>query len=107
MIKGVGIDMTRISRYDINNEKLVNRILSKDEKDVFNSLNDFEKQKYLASRFSLKEAYFKASFDKNPFSSFSFLNDKEGKPYLKGRKDVFVSVSDEDDYVVSYVIIDN
>lgn len=99
--------MTRISRYNIKNQKLVDRILSNEEKNIFNTLKDEEKQKYLASRFSLKEAYFKASFDKNPFSTFSFLNDEVGKPYLKNRKDVFVSLSDEDDFVIAYVVIDN
>jgi len=105
MVKGIGIDLTRISRFDINNKKLVERILSEKELEVFQNLNNDNKPAYLASRFALKEAYYKASQDNCSFSSISFLNDKNGKPYMDERDDVLVSVSDEDDYLTTIVII--
>ncbi len=54
MIMGIGIDILEISRVE---EKLANRILSKEEFEIWDNRRDIN---FLAGRFALKEAFLKA-----------------------------------------------
>ena len=103
MIKGVGVDIVKISRFKDVSEHFINRILTKEELDIYHKKED--KVKYLASRFAAKEAYFKASQDIH-YLSISVLNDENGKPYVLGKKNIHLSLSDEDEYVIAYLIIE-
>ena len=47
-------------------------------------------------------AVIKAS--RNPDDYFSYKNDKNGKPYVKNKTDIEISISHETDYSITFVI---
>ena len=105
MIKGVGIDIVEISRIK-EKIKIADKILTKNEYLVFESLNDLQKVEFLAGRFAAKEAYYKAKNDKTlGYLDFEVLNDESGKPYTN-LDNVSVSISHEQHYCVAIVIIE-
>lgn len=103
MIKGIGVDIVKISRFKDVSEHFINRILTKEELEVYHKRED--KIRYLASRFAAKEAYFKATQDIH-YLSISILNDENGAPYILNKKNIHLSLSDEDEYVVAYLILE-
>ena len=123
-IFGIGIDIVDNNRIKklIKKTKFVNRICSSKERNNLKKKNN--KISYLSKRFSAKEAFVKAlgSGFRNElcFNDISILNDKKGKPYflfnqkirniLKNKYKlnkfkVYLSLSDEKKYSVSYVIL--
>lgn len=109
MIKGIGVDIAKISRFENKSNHFIQRILSKKELEVYSSLNEENKIVYLASRFSAKEALFKAlkteDFD---FSEISVLNEKSGAPYIQMDTPykTHISISHEKEYVICYVLVE-
>lgn len=104
MIKGIGVDIVSLNRIHL---KIASKILSPLEKEVFGVINNKERKiEYLAGRFAAKEAYFKASNTKETFVSISVLNDDAGKPYIKDKKEVNLSISHEKDYLIAFVVIE-
>lgn len=127
MILGIGIDLLKVSRIkkilDKYGELFVDKIFSNEEikKNKIN-VNIVDK---LAKSFSVKEAFVKAlgtGFIKGiSLKDITLKNEKNGKPiihlsdrvnkYLKKitpkgyNSKVYVSISDEKDYVISNVII--
>ncbi|ABR31697.1 7,8-dihydro-6-hydroxymethylpterin-pyrophosphokinase [Thermosipho melanesiensis] len=105
MIVGIGIDIIDIGRISL---KIADRILTGLEKGK--KLN----AQYLAGRFSLKEAFFKAlgtGLNGNSFKDISILNNDEGKPYIVLHKDFegfnFCHVSlSHDTFALSNVILE-
>jgi holo-[acyl-carrier protein] synthase len=84
MIIGIGIDLVEMDR--LENQKLIERVLSKKELKAFESItNDIKKKEFVAGRFASKEALFKA-FSKGDlkanYQDFSILNNEDGKPYV-------------------------
>jgi holo-[acyl-carrier protein] synthase len=60
MIKGIGIDIIELSRIEeivTRQKKLVDRILTENEKQTFVHLPERRKIEFLAGRFAAKEAY--------------------------------------------------
>jgi holo-[acyl-carrier protein] synthase len=116
MIKGIGIDIVSTKRIkdQIHNQTFVKRILSAEEYKVFEQFQlENRKVEYLAGRFAAKEAIFKAirkgSGDIN-YRDISVLNDETNAPYvifdyLKSYQ-VHITISHEDDYVVSFATIE-
>uniref|UniRef100_A0A7C5VMD1 Holo-[acyl-carrier-protein] synthase n=1 Tax=Fervidobacterium thailandense TaxID=1008305 RepID=A0A7C5VMD1_9BACT len=75
MIVGFGVDVLEIERVDL---KLANKVLTKDELENRAKIDE----EYIAGRFALKEAYFKAlgtGIDGNSFQDVSFLNGPFGE----------------------------
>ncbi len=126
-IKGVGIDITKIPRFTrLITQKyfpnFLNKALHPKEIEEFNKLKTDEmKSKYLASRWSYKEALVKATGNKNIIFSKVYLKKSEnGKPlitfeedYVKENTEIneisnktHVSISHEDDTSVAIVIIE-
>ena len=103
MIKGIGVDIVKINRFEDVSEHFINRILTKEELEVYHKRED--KVRYLASRFAAKEAYFKATQDIH-YLSISVLNDENGAPYILNKKNIHLSISDEDEYVIAYLILE-
>ena len=123
-IIGNGVDIVnnvRIKR-SIKNKNFINRIFTKNEikksKKLVNKIN------YFAKRFAAKEAFVKALGEgfRNTinFSDIEVTNDKKGKPiinisnnikkFLKkkfklSKYQIFLSLSDEKEYSIAYVII--
>ena len=123
-ILGIGVDI-------IQNKRIRNLIKKKNflirtfgKKEIQISKKFFDKTNYFAKRFSAKEALVKAigtgfRFNLN-FKDIQILNDKLGKPYFSKTKkiddiifkkfkikkyDLFLSMSDEKDYSVSFTIL--
>ena len=110
---GIGIDIVEFQRIrQIKEiEKFVERILSEDEKKVYNSQkNENRKIEYLAGRFAAKEAIYKAMPDQSTakgFINYSVLNDERGVPYVTGpfQEKIMITISHSENYVVAFVVI--
>lgn len=103
----VGVDIVKNARFQsfLNDEKKIDKILSLEEKEVFTSFtSEKRKLEYIASRFSGKEALYKATNENIPMNQISILNDETGKPYIKNKKDIEISISHETDYSIAFVI---
>ena len=123
-IYGIGSDIIsniRIKK-SLENKKFLKRIFSIEEIENGSKLKN--KFMYFSKRFAAKEAFVKAlgtGFRDNiNFNSISILNDKRGKPYIKCEKNlnkkikdltkkkklnIFLSLADEKDYSLAFVII--
>lgn len=107
----VGTDIVAISRIS---EELVERILSDDEKKIYNSFKSQKRRKeFAAGRFAAKEAFIKAYGKKNiDFKKIEFLKDENGKP-VPGKKlkellkdnELQISISHEKEYAIAVVIV--
>ena len=123
-IYGVGVDIIDNSRIEklMKKKIFLKRIFSKDELKIIKNKNN--KISFLAKRFSAKEAFVKSlgsGFRNNLcFNDISILNDKNGKPYFKfndkiknilkkkyrlTKFKVYLSLSDEKKYSISYVVL--
>ena len=122
-IFGVGTDIVKNSRIKklIKNKKFINRIFTSSE--IKDSKKIKHKILFFSKRFAAKEAFAKSlgtGFTHNiNFKDINISNKKSGKPYLtisnnlkvilkrklKLRKfKIFLSLSDEREYSVAYVI---
>ena len=102
MIKGIGVDILNIDRIDF---KIAKKVLSCEENEIFNSIvNEKLKREYLAERFAVKEALFKADNSYFNYDEISILNDDSGKPYLKDING-HVSISHDNGMVCAFVVL--
>ena len=122
-IFGVGTDIVKNSRIKklIKNKKFINRIFTSSEIKDSKKIN--QKVLFFSKRFAAKEAFVKSlgtGFAHNiNFNDINVSNKKSGKPYLtlsnklknilkkklKLKKvKIFLSLSDEREYSVAYVI---
>jgi len=120
-ILGAGIDLVFIPRikklFEKYGKKFLNRVFSEEE--VEYALKKKNSAVYLASAFSIKEAYYKATGGYSPFifKEIVLKRKRTGEPYLelKGMakevfhkingKDLKISISHDKDYVVGMVLI--
>lgn len=127
MIYGIGTDIVQISRVEAalarNGERFAERILGPQEMVKFHARrakNELRGMRFLATRFSAKEAFSKAIGlgMRMPMTwrSAQMLNAPSGKPVIvcSGALDEFmrqnklsaqVTISDEADYGVAFVIV--
>lgn len=114
MIKGIGIDIIELSRIEeivTRQKKLVDRILTENEKRTFIELPERRKIEFLAGRFAAKEAYSKAA-GTGIGKELSFLDieieaDSYGKPCIvRPETNGFLSISHSRDYAVAQVVIE-
>ena len=123
MIAGVGTDIVAVARlrgmWERHGERILEKILSPEERNDF--LQAPDKGRFLAKRFAAKEAFAKAlgSGVRAPATlpAIGVGHDDLGKPVfhydddlaslLAGKKLVaHLSISDEADYAVAYVILE-
>ena len=123
-IVGIGVDIIQNSRIKkaIKNKSFVNRIFTKSE--ISSSKIRNYKTNYFAKRFAAKEAFVKSigtGIRKNiNFKDIYVINDKSGKPNIKFSNkvnnfiikkfktrnfDIFLSLSDEKNYSIAFVVI--
>ena len=123
-IIGNGVDIVENKRIknSLKKTNFINRIFTKNEISRSKKLNN--KTNYYAKRFAAKEAFVKAlgeGFRNNiNFNDIDVTNDKKGKPiinisgniknFLKkkfklNKYRIFLSLSDERNYSIAYVII--
>ena len=127
-IAGIGTDLLQLARieqaYARHGQRFVHRILGPQEIEVFQRRLQRDPRRglrYLATRFAAKEAFSKAiglgMHDPMAWSRMQTLNKPGGKPYvvLGGRLaewyderfgTAHVSVSDERDVVMAFVVIE-
>lgn len=106
----IGIDLVHIVRFEdkINNEAFIKRVLTKNEQDIFNSLNhDRRKVEFLAGRFACKEAYAKAL--KKGIGAVDFhdieITYDENKAPISNLNNVEVSISHDNEYVIAIILV--
>lgn len=110
MIKGIGTDIIKIDRISLS-DKFVNRILSVDEKLLFNALH-LEKRRveFLAGRFAAKEAISKAlgtGISGLNFKDISILWDELHKPICSFNElNIHISISHSDEFAIAFAIIE-
>jgi len=112
-MKGIGVDIVEFSRITAikNRAKFVDKILSDEEKSVYVTLCAEARQlEYLAGRFAIKEAIYKAAPDlcrnKN-FKDFAILNSETGAPYLATpvAPGILITLSHSDNYAIAFVVL--
>ncbi len=109
MIKGIGIDIVEIARIEIQYlERYKKKFLSSKECQEMVGMSSKHAQRYIASRFCAKEAYFKACGTGiiSSLREVTVLNDEFGKPYLENIRNTFISISHEEKYCVALVVIE-
>ena len=111
-MKGIGVDIVEFDRIRLikNKEKFVDKILSEKEKKVYMTFcNEQRCLEYLAGRFALKEAIYKAAPElckQKNFNEFSILNNEAGAPYLAepSATGMMMTLSHSKNYVVAFVV---
>ncbi|MCU5746544.1 holo-ACP synthase [Staphylococcus sp. SQ8-PEA] len=115
MIIGIGIDLVEIERIANvykRQPKFVDRILSSEEREKFNSFKTTLRQiEYLAGRFACKEAFSKAigtGIGKEiAFNEINCYSDEKGKPCIDHDDySIHVSITHTAHYAMSEVIIE-
>lgn len=101
MVKGIGVDIVELKRIDL---KIARKILSSKELELFNELKDYFKQEFLAERFAVKEALFKADNKYFNYDQITLLNDEKGRPYFEN-VNALVSIAHDGGMVVAFVVI--
>ena len=124
MIYGIGIDLCSIRRVqnikDLN--KFANKILTSDEIEYLDTLDQKNSVNYLAKQFAAKEALSKAIgtglTGDVKLNLIEIDRDQSGKPYIKmndhmktllskiGVNSTFVSLADDSDFAVATVILE-
>ena len=124
MIYGIGIDLCSIRRVqnikDLN--KFANKILTSDEIEYLDTLDQKNSVNYLAKQFAAKEALSKALgtglTGDVKLNLIEIDRDQSGKPYIKmndhmktvlskiGVNSTFVSLADDSDYAIATVILE-
>lgn len=113
-MKGIGTDIIEIKRIKELNyrERFIHKLLSDDELNLYiNFKSDKRKDEFLAGRWAVKEALYKAlgSYCNNKsYKDFSILNDEFGKPYLSNPplENIYISISHCENYAVAFVVYD-
>lgn len=97
-IKGIGVDITLISRIEKDEQRIAKYILTSNEYQQY--LQSDHKTHFLAGRWASKEAFVKAKGGN--IKDYEILNDENGKPICK---DGLVSISHDGDYAISFVVV--
>ncbi|MDJ1646006.1 4'-phosphopantetheinyl transferase superfamily protein [Mycoplasma phocimorsus] len=98
----IGVDITKISRFNNVTKAFIKRFLSKEEFESYNKLEKNLKPGFLAARWAIKEAIFKAD---NSYFSFNKINlFKENGRYVTNDNNFYISTSTEDDILIAYVL---
>lgn len=124
MIFGIGTDIVEIKRIEdiASLDKFASKILSKNEIDFYNSLNDTKRIRYISKQFAAKEAISKAlgtgiSSDAQ-FKNIEILRDDQGAPVfnalnklenamsLLGITKTHVSLADERNYAIAIAVLE-
>ena len=124
-ILGIGTDIVENLRIRklLKNKKFINRIFTKSE--IKKSKKISNKTNYFSKKFSAKEAFVKSLgtgiIKGINFKDITISNDLSGKPKIilnlkvkkfikknitKKKLNIFISISDESKYSISYVIIE-
>lgn len=95
----IGVDLTRISRFKNMENKYAKRFLSNEEFKKYEKNSN--KEMFLATRWAIKEAIYKAD---NNFVSFKKINIKLLKCGRYEFDNFFISTSSENDLLIAFVV---
>lgn len=103
MIKGIGVDIVEIARIDFD---IARKVLSIEEYEMFSNMSEIRKKEFLAGRFAIKEAIFKAGI-KEHFTSLNVKYNLDGSIFLEGYNNVKISISHEKTHAIGFVIVED
>jgi len=111
MIKGIGIDICKISRMRLKNHP---KILNGQELDIYYHIKRMERRReFLAGRFAAKEAIFKAFSQigkKVLLGDIEIIKDDDGRPVVIrpvfDHLNIHLSIAHEKEYAIAQVIIE-
>jgi phosphopantethiene--protein transferase domain len=118
MIKGIGVDLVKISRLDSLSDYQKMRMFSAEERAEAETLAPCKQSEYYASRFAAKEAFSKAlgiSLFTFRLTDIAIVRNGAGAPefLLSGSAaekaescNLFLSISHEKEYAVAMVVCD-
>ena len=121
MIKGIGMDITQISRIEklMTNPHFIERVLTDHEKILLDQKP--KKSQWVAARFATKEAVAKAfgvGISKCPLNEVETIYDELGAPKIRlydqakqlmeniDGQHIHISITHEDDYAAAVAIIE-
>jgi holo-[acyl-carrier protein] synthase len=115
MISGIGIDIIELDRIKTiidRQPRFIQRILTKSEQQIFETLTPTRQVEFLAGRFAAKEAFAKAKGtgigNELSFQDIEVQPDSKGKPQIikPVQECVHLSISHSKDYAIAQVIIE-
>lgn len=116
LITGIGVDIVETKRIAtiLNRQpKFIERILTENERALFEPLSEIRKIEYLSGRFAAKEAFSKA-YGTGIGKDLSFLDieictNENGKPFIVKPilSHVHLSISHSKEYAIAQVIIES
>ena len=98
----IGIDIVRIERVSLE-KAFLEKVLTEKERELLERYkNEQRKKEIVAGRFAVKEAYFKATKDKD-YLKISVLKKEDGSPYIEDHEDLDVSISHDAGIAIAIV----
>lgn len=103
----IGCDIVDISRVKKDASLLAERILSLREQKEYQKRKGQAQYDYLAGRFAAKEAYVKASGNRDvTYKEIEILDDEKGKPHLFYKKEEKGEVTlAHDGFAIAFVVL--
>ncbi|VEU70284.1 4'-phosphopantetheinyl transferase superfamily protein [Mycoplasmopsis glycophila] len=99
-MKNIGVDITKISRFENASLAFAHRILSSSEFEKFLMLEDAKKPLFLARAWAIKEAIFKANNDYFSYSKIELIKKNHRWTFLN----FSISISHDGDTLIAFVI---
>ena len=100
----IGIDIVNIQRVKLNDSFIELVLTPEEQRELSERHTEASKKEYLAGRFAVKEAIFKATQDQE-YLHYSCLNKKSGKPYIKDHPEIDVSISHDGNIAAAIISI--
>ena len=98
----IGIDIVKIDRVSLE-EAFLKKVLTEKERELLDRYaNEQRKKELVAGRFAVKEAYYKATKDRN-YLKVSVLKKEDGSPYIEDHEDLDVSISHDAGIAIAIV----
>lgn len=107
MLVGIGCDVTHISKFKNKNEYFIDKILTKNEKNIYNKRCGKKKLEFLAGHFSAKESIIKAlaSEIKLTFQDIDIFYNNDVPSVKIEPYEICISISHDKDIVVTNAFI--
>lgn len=106
MIIGMGCDITHLSKFTNKSQNFIDKVLTINEKELYNKRNGKKKIEFLAGHFSAKESIIKAlsSITKINFLDIEILY-KDEIPFASIESYIiYLSISHDEDIVITNAI---
>lgn len=100
----IGIDVVAIERIKLNESFIKYILTSYEQEELLLRHTEKSKKEYIAGRFAVKEAIFKAT-QQVDYLSYSCLNDEKHKPYILDHPEIEVSISHDGGIAIAMVSI--